>query len=143
MATHSSIPVWEIPWTEAPGGLQSTGSQRVRHSSVTKQHQPFHLPPASLPCLLVACTLANSPAPESPGVPHREEGRPCCRPLRFCGRKLRSRKNEWRRMDTECSLLCVQGCSRNKEALIYLRIHTFVSRDDPIVRCHPRLLLTR
>ena len=27
MATHSSIPVWEIPWTEEPGGLQSVGSQ--------------------------------------------------------------------------------------------------------------------
>ena len=25
MATHSSIPVWEIPRTEEPGGLQSTG----------------------------------------------------------------------------------------------------------------------
>ena len=24
MATHSSILVWEIPWTEEPGGLQST-----------------------------------------------------------------------------------------------------------------------
>ena len=23
MATHSSIPAWEIPWTEEPGGLQS------------------------------------------------------------------------------------------------------------------------
>jgi len=22
---------WEIPWTEEPGGLQSMGSQRVRH----------------------------------------------------------------------------------------------------------------
>ena len=31
MATHSSILAWEIPWTEEPGGLQSTGSQRVRH----------------------------------------------------------------------------------------------------------------
>ena len=30
MATHSSIPAWRIPWTEEPGGLQSTGSQRVR-----------------------------------------------------------------------------------------------------------------
>ena len=29
MATHSSILVWKIPWTEEPGGLQSTGSQRV------------------------------------------------------------------------------------------------------------------
>ena len=29
MATHSSILVWKIPWTEELGGLQSTGSQRV------------------------------------------------------------------------------------------------------------------
>ena len=27
--THSSILAWRIPWTEEPGGLQSTGSQRV------------------------------------------------------------------------------------------------------------------
>ena len=32
MATHSSIFAWRIPWTEEPGGLQSTGSQRVRHN---------------------------------------------------------------------------------------------------------------
>ena len=31
MATHSSIPAWRIPWTEEPGGLQSTGPQRVGH----------------------------------------------------------------------------------------------------------------
>ena len=31
MATHSSILAWEITWTEEPGGLQSIGSQRVRH----------------------------------------------------------------------------------------------------------------
>ena len=31
MATHSSILVWRIPWTEEPGGLQSIGSQRVGH----------------------------------------------------------------------------------------------------------------
>ena len=29
MATHSSILAWEIPWTEEPGRLQSTGSQRI------------------------------------------------------------------------------------------------------------------
>ena len=28
MATHSSILAWEIPWTEEPGGLQSTGLQK-------------------------------------------------------------------------------------------------------------------
>ena len=31
MATHSSILAQRIPWTEEPGGLQSMGSQRVRH----------------------------------------------------------------------------------------------------------------
>ena len=31
MATHSSIPAWEISQTEEPGGLQSTGLQRVKH----------------------------------------------------------------------------------------------------------------
>ena len=31
MATHSSILAWRAPWTEEPGGLQSMGSQRVRH----------------------------------------------------------------------------------------------------------------
>ena len=29
MATHSSILAGRIPWTEEPGGLQFTGSQRV------------------------------------------------------------------------------------------------------------------
>ena len=31
MATHSSILAWKTPWTEEPGGLQSTGLQRVGH----------------------------------------------------------------------------------------------------------------
>ena len=35
MATHSSILAWKIPWTEEPGGLQSMGSQRVRHDWAT------------------------------------------------------------------------------------------------------------
>ena len=41
MVTHSSIPAWEIPQAEEPGGLQSMGSQRVRHLSPS-------LPPSSL-----------------------------------------------------------------------------------------------
>ena len=36
MATHSSILAWRIPWTEEPGRLQSTGSQRVRQNWATK-----------------------------------------------------------------------------------------------------------
>ena len=31
MTNHSSILIWKITWTEEPGGLQSTGSQRVGH----------------------------------------------------------------------------------------------------------------
>ena len=31
METHCSTLVWRIPWTEEPSGLQSIGSQRVRH----------------------------------------------------------------------------------------------------------------
>ena len=31
MATPSSILAWRIPWAEEHGGLQSMGSQRIRH----------------------------------------------------------------------------------------------------------------
>ena len=41
MATHSSILAWRIPWTEEPGGLQSTGSQRVRHDWATSHTHTF------------------------------------------------------------------------------------------------------
>ena len=33
-APHSSMLAWKIPWAEEPGGLQSMGSQRIRHSLV-------------------------------------------------------------------------------------------------------------
>ena len=39
MATGSSILLWEIPWTEEPGGLQSIQLQRVRHNLEAKQQQ--------------------------------------------------------------------------------------------------------
>ena len=59
METHSSILAWRIPWTEEPGGLQSLGSQRVRHNSVCAQegrHKPLWslsrevFPLQTLPC---------------------------------------------------------------------------------------------
>ena len=40
MTTHSSILVWEIPWTEEPRGLQSVGLLRVKHGLATK---PLHI----------------------------------------------------------------------------------------------------
>ena len=41
MATHSSLPAWEIPQTEEPGGLQTTGSQRAEHDLVIKQQHGY------------------------------------------------------------------------------------------------------
>ena len=35
MASHSSTLAWKIPWMEEPGGLQSMGSLRVGHDSMT------------------------------------------------------------------------------------------------------------
>ena len=37
IGSHSSVLSWRIPWTEEPGGLQSTGSQRVGHQWASKQ----------------------------------------------------------------------------------------------------------
>ena len=41
MAPYSSTLAWKIPWTEEPGGLQSTGSQRVGHDWATSNFT-FH-----------------------------------------------------------------------------------------------------
>ena len=41
MASHSSTLAWRIPGTEEPGGLQSMGSQRVRHDWPTGQKQAY------------------------------------------------------------------------------------------------------
>ena len=54
MATHSSILAWKIPWTEEPGGLQSMGSQRVRHDWVTRQQ-------AALKKNKIKCNLNKCP----------------------------------------------------------------------------------
>ena len=55
MVTHSSILAWEIPRTEKPGGLQSTGSQRVGHDWMTKRQQLIQVRPwraVRIPCSL-------------------------------------------------------------------------------------------
>ena len=68
MATHPSILVWRIPWTEEPGRLESMGSQRVRHDLVscvcTHTHaRTLDIEYGSLcytvgPCLFVLCVVA-------------------------------------------------------------------------------------
>ena len=55
IVTHSSILVWEIPWTEEADGLQSIRLQRVSHNSVTKQQQQ--------PCVRGHSKLPNYPVP--------------------------------------------------------------------------------
>ena len=57
MAPHSSTLAWKLPWTEEPGRLQSMGSLRVGHDSVT-----------SLSCTgekhIVLCIHFQYPAPK-------------------------------------------------------------------------------
>ena len=45
MANHSTILAWRIPWMEEPGGLESTGSQRVGHDWATSLHFTSNLTP--------------------------------------------------------------------------------------------------
>ena len=49
MATHSSTLAWRIPWTEEPGGLQSTGSKRVGHDFTFTFTFMDHSPPGFCP----------------------------------------------------------------------------------------------
>ena len=68
MATQSSILAWRIPWTEEPGGLQSMGSQRVRHNCALTFSLPlFHMPlrlvlPIKLPDALLLRLSSMVPA---------------------------------------------------------------------------------
>ena len=43
MAPHPSILAWRIPQTEAPGGLQSMGSQRARHNRSDLARKDAHM----------------------------------------------------------------------------------------------------
>ena len=43
MATHSNILVWEIPWSEEPGRLQSVGFARVGHDLASIQKLVYFL----------------------------------------------------------------------------------------------------
>ena len=59
MTPHSSISAWRIPQTEEPGGLQSMGSQRVGHNSVTNIF--------TFTCLGIVLLPPHPPLPE-PGL---------------------------------------------------------------------------
>ena len=61
MTTHCNILAWRIPWTEEPGGLQSTELQRVGHTKVTEhksirtKKQSYHAGKS------LVLSLSNSP----------------------------------------------------------------------------------
>ena len=59
IATHCSILAWRTPWTEAPGGLQSTGSQIVRHNWTT-EHSQAHSPDGLTTPSYLRATSPNS-----------------------------------------------------------------------------------
>ena len=47
MTTHLTIFAWRIPWAEEPGGVQSTGSQTVRHNRMVNTHTLTYTAPSS------------------------------------------------------------------------------------------------
>ena len=55
MTTHSSILAWRSLWTEGPGGLQSMGSQRVRHDGA---HTHYLLVIYIFSCIHCECSLS-------------------------------------------------------------------------------------
>ena len=56
METHSSVLVWEIPWTEEPGGLQSRELQKAGHDST---HSAPHCPTDAVQQQCKVCHLSN------------------------------------------------------------------------------------
>jgi len=72
MATHSSILAWKISWTEEPGGLQSMGSQRVRHNWATNTQVYPSRPKVSL-CPSIILSSWSSFCPR----PHRRQSLIC------------------------------------------------------------------
>ena len=63
MATHSSTLAWKISWAEEPGGLQSMGSQRVRHNWATNPSFLTHFLSSSSRFQLADCKLLNLSEP--------------------------------------------------------------------------------
>ena len=76
--SHSSILAWRIPWTEEPGGLQSTGSRRVGHDWVTSlslwiqrlipDHELFRWRSTSQPVKKSSISLLASPYELKEGI---------------------------------------------------------------------------
>ena len=79
MAAHSSIPAWEISWTEEPRGLQSMRWQRARHNLVTKQQQAFTIARQYLGASLSGSVVVRLPMKETQIQTLIKEDPICCR----------------------------------------------------------------
>ena len=64
MAAHSSILAWRFPWIEEPGGLQSTGLQRVGQDWVTNTFIFTSLRPSVTEMLIFLLNLASWQIPK-------------------------------------------------------------------------------
>ena len=62
MANCSSILAWRIPWTEEPGGLQSMGSQKVRHDLATTPPAPINTHTHTHVCIYTCIYMASQVA---------------------------------------------------------------------------------
>ena len=81
MATHSSFLAWRIPWTEEPGGLQSTGQKELdtlkwlsTHHSLRDSKRPASCPPL-WPCLSnpLSVSLCTNLWPSCCSLPRPDE----------------------------------------------------------------------
>ena len=89
MATQPSILAWEIPWTDEPGGLQSMGSQRVRHDGAhTRSESRVRLlsllrsPPGEVGSLQPPSTFSQDPTVLAAAPPHPNLRLPTSRTVR-------------------------------------------------------------
>ena len=109
MALHSSTLAWKIPWTQEPGRLQSMGSLRVEHDSVTslslftfmhwrrkQQSTPVFLPGESQGrWSLVGCHLWGRTELDTTEVTQQQQ-----------------QQGSMSRLSNQCARLCVFSCVR-------------------------------
>ena len=69
MASHSSIPAWEIPWTDKPGELQSMCHKRVGHDLATKQLPKYCVKYFQVNCFILLSYFQYSFLPPSLSSP--------------------------------------------------------------------------
>ena len=90
MGAYSNILAWEIPWIEEPGGLQSMGSQRIRHNWATNTHTDLNINfiwkhPTETPRILLEQDLSSLWPNEVDSIPGmgRSSGRGHGNPLQY------------------------------------------------------------